>query len=91
MSPLNATRLAPPAAPDSRRAVTVARRPDRGKIAVNGRPVPVRYSEDTTPVPPHGSFTMRIRFTDFTGRFVYHCHILNHEDGGMMGVVDVVS
>jgi suppressor of ftsI len=34
---------------------------------------------------------MRIRFTDFTGRFVYHCHILVHEDGGMMGVVDVVS
>lgn len=26
----------------------------------------------------------------FTGRTVYHCHILDHEDAGMMGVVGVV-
>ncbi|MHB0858590.1 MAG: multicopper oxidase family protein [Anaerolineae bacterium] len=25
-----------------------------------------------------------VRFTDFTGDFVYHCHNLEHEDGGMM-------
>lgn len=29
-------------------------------------------------------------FLDFTGKFVFHCHILAHEDGGMMAVVDVV-
>ena len=29
---------------------------------------------------------MRTRPTDFTGKFVYHCHVLGHEDAGMMGV-----
>ena len=29
--------------------------------------------------------TVRIRFADFAGRTVYHCHILDHEDHGMMG------
>jgi hypothetical protein len=32
---------------------------------------------------------IRPRFTQFTGKFVYHCHILAHEDNGMMGVIDV--
>jgi len=25
------------------------------------------------------------------GRFVYHCHAVDHEDKGMMGVVEVVA
>ena len=29
------------------------------------------------------------RFTDFTGEFVFHCHILVHEDPGMMAIVEV--
>jgi FtsP/CotA-like multicopper oxidase with cupredoxin domain len=56
-------------------------------VAVNGQPVPVRYFEDTTNVPPFGEITMRTRFLDFPGRWVYHCHILLHEDHGMMGTV----
>jgi FtsP/CotA-like multicopper oxidase with cupredoxin domain len=32
---------------------------------------------------------VRILFDDFAGRSVYHCHILDHEDQGMMGVIDV--
>jgi len=27
----------------------------------------------------------------FPGKFVYHCHIIMHEDNGMMGVIEVVS
>ena len=38
-------------------------------------------------VPPFGEITMRTRFRDFPGRWVYHCHILLHEDHGMMGTV----
>jgi len=34
---------------------------------------------------------VRIPFEDFVGRFVYHCHILPHEDTGMMGTVEVVD
>jgi FtsP/CotA-like multicopper oxidase with cupredoxin domain len=32
---------------------------------------------------------VRIAFDAYTGRTVYHCHILDHEDNGMMGVIDV--
>ncbi len=56
-------------------------------VAVNGKPVPVRYHEDTTGLPPFGEITMRTRFKDFPGRWVFHCHILLHEDHGMMGTV----
>jgi FtsP/CotA-like multicopper oxidase with cupredoxin domain len=56
-------------------------------VAFNGHPVPVRYWEDTTPVPPFGDITIRTRFLDFPGRWVFHCHILVHEDNGMMQTV----
>ena len=60
-------------------------------VAVNGRRVPVRYNEDTTGVPPFGEITIRTRFLDFPGRWVYHCHILLHEDKGMMGTVRALA
>lgn len=37
-----------------------------------------------------GSVTFRSRFEDFDGLFVLHCHILDHEDLGMMQLVEVV-
>jgi hypothetical protein len=36
-----------------------------------------------------GYFKMRSRFVDYPGWFVIHCHILAHEDRGMMTVVQV--
>ncbi|MEU4091201.1 multicopper oxidase family protein [Streptomyces sp. NPDC026673] len=45
---------------------------------------------DTVNVPARGNVVIRIPFTDFTGRTVLHCHILNHEDMGMMAVLDIV-
>lgn len=42
----------------------------------------------TETVPGH--FKMRSRFVDFTGTYVLHCHILIHEDRGMMQLVQVV-
>ena len=36
------------------------------------------------------SFTFETNFLDFTGRFVDHCHIVSHEDLGMMEIVEVV-
>ena len=44
---------------------------------------------DVVNVPADGQVTVRIDFTEPVGRTVYHCHILDHEDAGMMGVVDV--
>jgi len=59
-------------------------------VAINGEPYTAHGYDDTYLVPPYGSIAMRTRFLDFKGKFVYHCHILSHEDHGMMGVVDVV-
>lgn len=56
----------------------------------NGQVIAPHY-EDTSLLPPNGEIVMRTRFLDFTGKFVYHCHILAHEDAGMMGVVEVVE
>jgi FtsP/CotA-like multicopper oxidase with cupredoxin domain len=41
------------------------------------------------PVQVPGYFKMRSRFVDYTGFYVIHCHILAHEDRGMMTIVEV--
>jgi len=38
-----------------------------------------------------GHIRIRHRFLDFPGKFVLHCHILGHEDRGMMQLIEVVS
>jgi len=45
--------------------------------------------QDVVLVPARGSVRLRIPFTDYAGRSVYHCHILDHEDLGMMATVNV--
>jgi FtsP/CotA-like multicopper oxidase with cupredoxin domain len=59
--------------------------PTTGKPAIDpktGKTVPVKVN-----VP--GYFKMRSRFVDYAGFYVLHCHILAHEDRGMMTVVEV--
>ena len=53
-------------------------------IDVNGVPDPRKPWLDTVAVPAAGTLRFRTRFTDFSGRYVMHCHILPHEDTGMM-------
>ncbi len=43
---------------------------------------------DVVIVPPMGQVTVRVPVRDFAGRTVYHCHILDHEDLGMMGTIE---
>lgn len=64
-------------------------------VSINGVPVKGVEYRDTVPIPPMvdgvpGRVVIRQRYTDFTGRFVIHCHILFHEDHGMMAPVRVV-
>jgi FtsP/CotA-like multicopper oxidase with cupredoxin domain len=59
-------------------------------LSVNKVPYTSHGEQDTVVLPPHGEVVIRMAFLDFTGKFVFHCHILAHEDGGMMAVVDVV-
>jgi FtsP/CotA-like multicopper oxidase with cupredoxin domain len=65
---------------------------------INGAPANDDSLRDTASVPPstgvhHGTLKVVIPFTDpvIVGRFVYHCHSVNHEDKGMMGVITVVG
>ena len=42
---------------------------------------------DVVWVPAYSSVTIRLRVQNFPGKFVWHCHILEHEDEGMMSPV----
>ena len=57
----------------------------------NRKIVVPRGEADTENVPSNGYIKFRTKFADYVGRSVYHCHILFHEDHGMMGVFDVVN
>ncbi len=67
-------------------------------VAVNGVPVNDPTIRDTIRVPhqvgrtPLSSVRLRMDFRDpnIVGSFVYHCHILDHEDRGMMGSIEVL-
>src|SRR5262245_46800916 len=37
-----------------------------------------------------GILSIRTRFDDYTGLFVMHCHRLNHEDNGLMALINVI-
>ena len=63
---------------------------------INGVPQPANSLHDTVNLPyavkgRPGVVKIIIPFTEepIAGKFVYHCHILEHEDGGMMQVIQV--
>jgi FtsP/CotA-like multicopper oxidase with cupredoxin domain len=67
-------------------------------LAVNGASVSDPALRDTINVPhwsgsgPYPSVTLRLDFRDpgIVGTFVYHCHILGHEDNGMMAALQLL-
>jgi FtsP/CotA-like multicopper oxidase with cupredoxin domain len=63
-----------------------------------GKPVDEPFLRDTVNVPyykdnmlVYPSVRLRMDFRDpnTVGTFLYHCHLLEHEDGGMMGLIRV--
>lgn len=60
-------------------------------ISRNGQPEPYRAWKDTVLVRGGETVRIRIPFRDFSSQTVYHCHILDHEDLGMMGTVLISS
>lgn len=58
-------------------------------MSINGVPYESTGLVDTFKVPAHGEIVIRQRFLDFVGKYVFHCHILAHEDAGMMAAVEV--
>jgi FtsP/CotA-like multicopper oxidase with cupredoxin domain len=55
----------------------------------NGVPEPFRSWKDTVNVPKHQRVRIIVRYENHPGRWMFHCHILDHEDQGMMGVFEV--
>lgn len=60
-------------------------------ISRDGQPAPYAAWKDTVLVKAYETARIRIPFRQFSGKTVYHCHILDHEDLGMMGIVETVS
>jgi FtsP/CotA-like multicopper oxidase with cupredoxin domain len=67
-------------------------------LEYRGKPVNEPFLRDTINVPYYDnkalafpSVTLRMDFRDpnTIGDFLYHCHLLEHEDGGMMGLIRV--
>lgn len=62
--------------------------PDRFFVDNANVPAPVMMPDETVVQP--GYMAMRTRFDDFIGLYVMHCHRLNHEDNGLMALVNVI-
>ncbi|MEO0971364.1 MAG: multicopper oxidase domain-containing protein, partial [Cyanobacteria bacterium J06639_18] len=58
-------------------------------VSRDGKPEPYRAWKDTVLVQRGETVLIRIPFRDFAGKTVYHCHILDHEDLGMMGNLEI--
>jgi FtsP/CotA-like multicopper oxidase with cupredoxin domain len=56
---------------------------------MNGHRLPEPEWLDTVNVPTRGSVDLVMDFTDpiIRGTSLFHCHLLNHEDKGMMAKV----
>jgi cysteine-rich repeat protein len=63
------------------------------KVVPSGEPQPPERGErgwkDTVQVGPLEIVRVIARFEDFEGRYPYHCHLLEHEEHGMMRQFDV--
>lgn len=64
--------------------------PDENGVLHNILPEP-RWM-DSVAIPRNGGrIVFRSRFEDFTGQWINHCHILSHEDNGMMQMIECVD
>jgi len=62
-------------------------------LSRNGRRPPPEEDclKETFFLDPGDRVTVAGRFSDYTGKYVIHCHMLDHEDHGMMSQFEVVA
>jgi spore coat protein A len=61
-------------------------------IGVPRKPPPNEAGrKDTAAVNPGEMLTILVRFDGYAGRYVYHCHMLEHEDNDMMRPYEVIT
>ncbi|WP_038055641.1 multicopper oxidase family protein [Thermus amyloliquefaciens] len=59
-------------------------------LTVNGKPFPYRALKDVVNLKAKEVVRLLVPLKDLPGKTVFHCHIVEHEDRGMMGVLEVV-
>jgi FtsP/CotA-like multicopper oxidase with cupredoxin domain len=61
-------------------------------LSRNGKPPPAWEDclKETFFIYPRERLLLAGRFTDYTGKFIIHCHMLDHEDHGLMAQFEVV-
>lgn len=69
--------------------------PNRGKTGVqpwglDNVNVPAPIFDDRHVVSTPATLTLRQDFQNYTGTYVIHCHRLNHEDNGLMALINVI-
>jgi hypothetical protein len=62
--------------------------PDKFSIDNANAPAPTIHGDESVIQP--GILAIRTRFDEYTGLYVMHCHRLNHEDNGLMALVNVI-
>ena len=62
--------------------------PDKFSIDNANAPAPTMHGDESVIQP--GILTIRTRFDEYNGLYVMHCHRLNHEDNGLMALVNVI-
>lgn len=58
-------------------------------LDVNGAPPVIREWRDTVNVPVNATVRFLVDFDARPGMWMFHCHILDHADAGMMGMIHV--
>jgi spore coat protein A, manganese oxidase len=65
---------------------------DQQLISRNGQPpTPDELTKESWYIGGGQEVEVKMKFTDHTGRYVFHCHVLEHEDNAMMGQFEVVA
>lgn len=60
-------------------------------LSRGGVPEPVTAWKDTVNIKRDETVRLAVRFDGYTGQWLYHCHILEHAENGMMGELDIAK
>jgi FtsP/CotA-like multicopper oxidase with cupredoxin domain len=60
-------------------------------LSIDGTPITPPRWMDTINVQAGKRVVIRHRFTVYSGRTVFHCHLIPHEDHGMMALIDILD
>jgi FtsP/CotA-like multicopper oxidase with cupredoxin domain len=60
------------------------------QFSVDNANCPAPKMDESENVTQPGLLKFRTRFDEYTGTYVTHCHRLNHEDNGLMSVINVI-